>query len=817
MNDITQAFVPLRDEDIAAAQALGRETVADEWSTISPIPDNACPFGINLWGNSPDATWTYRDMEGRALGVECRWLVNGEKEIRFATLCRHIDGREAWRLKHLPAPRPIFGLDRLAAKPDAPVLVVEGPKKCEPAERTFPDYVAIAWPAGANSVHLVDWSPLKNRRVLIWPDNDDTGREAAARIADCVRAAGAASAFVVPVPVDFPIKWDLADPPPTGADLDGLLAAAVRLTLPCPSAAGSEDSRHPAFVSWGQFTMDASGLTMKTVRGKGDTKEESEVLVSSAFELLGHARDPNGRGWGRWLRWRDADDRIHSRHIADAALQGDSASLCAMLADEGLHVVRGQQKALCEYLNGGKVDERVMVVHCTGWHDIGGARVFVLPDEVIGHSSAEHVMFEGGSNSSFETGGTLEGWQKGVGEAVRGHVLPILAISTALAGPLLALLEQEGGGVNFYGASSRGKTTMAQAAASVWGRGASPGFVRAWRATANGLEGVAAITTDTVLILDELGVVEARDASAAIYSLANGTGKSRAARDGSLRNPKTWRTLILSTGELAIEGKLAEDKGRRAKAGQLVRMLDIPADRGKGFGAFDHGGPHDDASNIADQIKKEAVTNFGLAGPTFVKRLLAQDLNTVARHLRVVVDEFVRTKVPPGADGQVIRAAQRLGLIGAAGEEARSYGVCPWDEGDAFRAATWALARWIENRGGTEAAETRQAVERVRRFMEAHGESRFESLEDDARPPVQNRAGWRTGKGAEREWLVPPETWKLEICLGCDPVNVARVLAERGMLRRISDGLAAVRKIHGQNQRVYVLTSAILASVDSDA
>jgi uncharacterized protein (DUF927 family) len=811
MNDITHAFAPLRDEDFAAAQAIGRQTIAEEWSTISPIPDKASPLRVSLSGDQPSATWTYRDVEGRALGVECRWLINGEKEIRFATWCRHIDGREEWRLKHLPALRPIFGLDRLAAKPEAPVLVVEGPRKCEAAERIFPEYIAIAWPAGANSAHLVDWSPLKDRRVLIWPDNDDKGRQVAAKIADFARAAGAISASVVPVPLDFPPKWDLAEPAPMGADLSGLLAAAEQGPS-CTLAATWGASDQPAFVSWGQFTMNASGLIFTTLKSKGDITKESEVPVSAAFEILGHARDPNGRAWGRWLRWRDADGKIHDRHVPDAALQRDPASLCATLADEGLHVVRGQQRTLCEYLNGCKVEERVTVVSRTGWHDVSGSRAFVLPDEVIGNYSTERVVLDGSSSSApYKKGGTLEGWQQGIGEAVRDHRLPTLAVSAALAGPLLALVNQEGGGVNFYGASSRGKTTIAQAAASVWGRGSSPGFVRAWRATANGLEGAAASCTDTVLILDELGVVEARDAASAIYSLANGTGKARAGRDGSLRDPKTWRTLILSTGELPIEGKLAEDNGRRARAGQLVRMLDVPADRGLGFGVFDHGGPDNDAAKIADHIKKEVASNFGVAGPEFVRRL-CDKASDLARHLCSILDEFVRTNVPPCSDGQVTRAAQRFGLIGAAGELACSFGICPWGGGAAFKAAAWGLQRWIEIRGGTGASEARQAIEQVRRFIEAHGEARFEAIDEEARPPVHNRAGWRSGKGAEQEWLVPPETWKSEICRGMDPVFVARVLAERKMLHRGRDSFQSVRKISASNRRVYVLTVNILAS-----
>ncbi|MFZ3328928.1 MAG: DUF927 domain-containing protein [Methylocella sp.] len=57
---------------------------------------------------------------------------------------------------------------------------------------------------------------------------------------------------------------------------------------------------------------------------------------------------------------------------------------------------------------------------------------------------------------------------------------------------MLHVAGQEGGGINIFGQSSKGKTTILQAAASVWGRGASPGYVQAWRATANGLEGLGA-------------------------------------------------------------------------------------------------------------------------------------------------------------------------------------------------------------------------------------------------------------------------------------------------------------------------------------
>ena len=69
----------------------------------------------------------------------------------------------------------------------------------------------------------------------------------------------------------------------------------------------------------------------------------------------------------------------------------------------------------------------------------------------------------------------------------------------------------------------------------MWGRGATdPGFVRSWRGTANAQESGAALVSDTLLCLDEIGVAEARDAAAAVYQLATGIGKGRSHRDGTL-------------------------------------------------------------------------------------------------------------------------------------------------------------------------------------------------------------------------------------------------------------------------------------------
>jgi putative DNA primase/helicase len=102
-----------------------------------------------------------------------------------------------------------------------------------------------------------------------------------------------------------------------------------------------------------------------------------------------------------------------------------------------------------------------------------------------------------------------------------------------------------------------GKSTALAVAGSVWGGGEHGGYVRPWRATANGLEGVALGYCDALLCLDELAQISARDAGEVAYMLANGAGKSRSARDGSVRPAARWRVLFLSSGEIGLADKVA--------------------------------------------------------------------------------------------------------------------------------------------------------------------------------------------------------------------------------------------------------------------
>ena len=227
-------FAPLDAAAAAPAPEAARE--ADEWRPIFPAPMPLPEALRHKRHGTPSHVWRYLDARGALLHAVCRFdPPGGRKEI--LPLCCGPDG---WRWRGPKAPRPLYRLDALAARPDAPVLICEGEKATTAAAALFLDHVPMTWSGGAAATAQADWTPLRGRRVIVWPDADDPGRRAAAAAAKAARDAGAARVAIVDVPSDWPPGWDLADAVPEGVTLDTLrdmLRAAEAEAAEPPSAA----------------------------------------------------------------------------------------------------------------------------------------------------------------------------------------------------------------------------------------------------------------------------------------------------------------------------------------------------------------------------------------------------------------------------------------------------------------------------------------------------------------------------------------------------------------------------------------------------
>lgn len=537
--------------------------------------------------------------------------------------------------------------------------------------------------------------------------------------------------------------------------------------------------------------------------------------VCGRFDIVAQTRDDLGNNWGLLLHWIDDDGRHHYWAMPMAMLAGDGGEIRAALLDGGLQIATSRQgrEKFIELLTTVNVTARARAVDKVGWTD--GA--FALPDRTIGDSPERRVIYQGSAalNHAYRVSGTLEQWQENVASLGIGNSRLALALCAAFVGPLLSILGEEGGGVNLRGASSTGKSTALFAAASVWG---SPAFVAQWRTTSNGLEGLCVQHNETLLCLDELGQLDPREASISAYMIANGTGKARAGRSGGLRPSAKWHVMFISTGEISLADLAGRDArgAKRSAAGQEIRILDIEADAGTSLGLFEalHGSASAEA--FARRIKESAATTYGVAGPAFVERIIGR-AGEISVALKTEINDFVAEHVPARASGQVSRGARRFALIAAAGELAVRLGILPWPSGEATTACATIFRQWLSGRGGVGSAEDREAIARVRGFLEMHGGSRFESVDASDETRIINRAGfWRESENG-REYLFLAEAWKNEVCVGMDAGRVAKLLGERGLLRRDSAGKNSISvTLPGGigKTRCYVINAAIF---DGDA
>jgi len=261
----------------------------------------------------PERTWVYRDAAGAVLGIVMRFKTSdGGKEVLPVVWARNEDtGAEEWRWMAFAEPRPLYGLDKLAANPEATVLVVEGEKCADAGAAELPELVVVSWPGGGKADGKVDWSPLAGRKVITWADADakrvpltpaeraegieqkakpllpeaeQPGVATMARIRERLIALDCKVWNVkLPPPGAKPDGWDIADAVNEGISgrvLADYVRENVRSTVP-PSAVQSLEHPVPARVARGTVPTEES-----------DKKRSDTPLLVDACDWLAESVPP---------------------------------------------------------------------------------------------------------------------------------------------------------------------------------------------------------------------------------------------------------------------------------------------------------------------------------------------------------------------------------------------------------------------------------------------------------------------------------------------------------------------------------------------
>ena len=152
---------------------------APELPKTRNIPNKDDHGNITSW-NRYDIThhWPYHTVDGKISHYVVRYNnADGGKETPPMTL-RSVNGLVKWVFCGLKGKTILYNLHLLEKHPHASVLISEGEKCADAAYKLFSEknvldgMITVSWQGGCNSVDKADWEPLKNRQVILWPDND---------------------------------------------------------------------------------------------------------------------------------------------------------------------------------------------------------------------------------------------------------------------------------------------------------------------------------------------------------------------------------------------------------------------------------------------------------------------------------------------------------------------------------------------------------------------------------------------------------------------------------------------------------------------
>jgi putative DNA primase/helicase len=191
----------------------------------------------------------YRDRDGRVWSLVARYERDDGKQF-----CPFTWDKQAnkWRPKGPPQPTMLYNLPstRLGGK----VIVCEGEKAANAAMRYFPRQPVVSWQGGVARVMQADWTPLEGREVILWPDNDEPGAAAMARLAEHLINDRKCKVSRLEVS-DLPAKGDAAD-----------------LTIPVTEAG-----------AWARPRLKEISPKPLTKRGTPPEKDSGQVITEGAI------------------------------------------------------------------------------------------------------------------------------------------------------------------------------------------------------------------------------------------------------------------------------------------------------------------------------------------------------------------------------------------------------------------------------------------------------------------------------------------------------------------------------------------------------
>lgn len=499
---------------------------------------------------------------------------------------------------------------------------------------------------------------------------------------------------------------------------------------------------------------------------------ETGRAICGPLRVAARLSDPAKSNWHLVLEFRDPNGNIQEVVYSSGNLAESAKGLAFCLANRGF-VLCGTATALGRFIRAARPQAIGTVLLKPGHAQLGdGTPIYADRNGIVFRppSADGELIRTVGFLGEVKTVGTLHSWQAEVASLAEGNPILMLGIVAAFAGPLLDLANAAPIGVNFYGATTSGKSTALRVMASVYG---DPTTLQTWNATRTAIELLAHEANDGLLLLDEFPSHPERWHVETLMTLGNGVGRSRSDVSLSLKKAEGNRAVLASAAEKSVRQFLRE-AGITPPDGIAVRMIDIPIRRWT-HGLFEnlHGYPDGRMFSIA--LHKAAARNHGLAGSAFINSVL-KDYGFLQERLGSAItknyDGIVADLQLSEVSAEVGRVLHAFALFNVAANYAISQGILPWNK-EAVREAIVSVARiWLADQSGVVSQRSRKVVEQI--YADRHSFIEFGSAEGASHTDT----GWQTP-----EWYhVLPAAF--DRYAGAHPQSAARDLETDGILRR---------------------------------
>lgn len=464
--------------------------------------------------------------------------------------------------------------------------------------------------------------------------------------------------------------------------------APAKATAPAPENCSGEDNY--IYSSAGKYISTETGVYL--IKPDRDGTEKTIRVTHQRLDVIAIGRTAKNQGYSSLLEWEDIDGNTHQEIISQADLEGEAKDVRRMLADGGLRLKSksGSIDYLIDYLRSCAPDRRFIIVDRLGWHkNRDGKLFFALKDKVIGQAQEEIIFNSTAPDEALpalEVSGTAEEWRDNVANLCNYSTRATLGVCMAFAAPMARLLDVPTFGIHLKGKTSRGKSTVACIASSVYGRFSS--YKKSWQGTQTGMEGLAYNYNDLLLPLDEISNIDPKDVSNVIYAIGNEVDKNRGAKNGLNRTTKTWREVVLSTGEETVTEMLRK-ANLKAQAGLEVRMPSINAqatdDEEMGVNESFPAGYN--AQSYKELLEGNCKKYHGAVFERWIEFLITLDPDNIREEYTRFRDSFIQEYKPTN---QNRRIANNFAFVAFAGELATGAGLTDWEMERETSGHSWA-------------------------------------------------------------------------------------------------------------------------------